>query len=133
MLRRLATMLPVLALLLVMAAPTVLAEEPTKVEEGWGNQACDGYKIDPVEDGHVAFPDGAWFHIDVYWDNGWVFDWSSNLEVDSVVVKGGTGYLTYFYDDAGSGEGLHAPTNPKNKHGYWYGLSHLCFDGEKKK
>jgi hypothetical protein len=51
--------------------------------------------------------------------------------VTSVIVKGGKNALMYEY--AGSGvahdDGLHSPLNSKN--GKWFGLSHLCFAGDK--
>jgi hypothetical protein len=51
--------------------------------------------------------------------------------VTSIVVKGGKNALLYQY--AGSGvahdDGLHSPLNTKN--GKWFGLSHLCFAGDK--
>src|SRR5690606_2596695 len=58
-------------------------------------------------------------------EDGQVFDWSSNLGVDMVVVKGGPVVNVYTYDAATSGEGLHALYNP-NSEG-WYDLSYIQF------
>lgn len=59
-------------------------------------------------------------------DQGRAFNWSSNIGVDVVVVKGGPGANVYRYDPiATSGSGLHSPLNLDN--GNWYGLSHISF------
>jgi LPXTG-motif cell wall-anchored protein len=64
-------------------------------------------------------------------DDGWVFDWTSNIGVDAVFVKGGNvGGNLYVYDPEATGDtGLHAPANPSGK---WAGLSHIsfCYDVE---
>lgn len=60
--------------------------------------------------------------------DGTTFDWTSTVPVFQVIAKGGPGANVYNYPGGGfSGEGLHAPTNPKN--GKYYGLSHitLCY------
>lgn len=102
------------------------------VETGAGNPTCDGFKVDPVADG--TYWDGsAWFAIDVQWTSkGPVFDWESNFVVTSVTVKGGPAYNLYMYAGDHSGQDLHAPLNPRNPNGMWYGLSHLCFEASKK-
>lgn len=57
---------------------------------------------------------------------GPAFDWSSNLGVDVVVVKGGPAANVYRYTPAATGDTeLHSPLN-KNS-GEWYGLSHVSF------
>jgi LPXTG-motif cell wall-anchored protein len=86
------------------------------------------FKVEPVEDGE--FSDGTLtVTIDVTdTDDGPVFDWTSNLGVDAVFVKGGPGGLLYVYDppaESTGDTGLHAPVNPQN--GKFYGLSHLSF------
>jgi uncharacterized repeat protein (TIGR01451 family) len=63
--------------------------------------------------------------------DGQVFDWTSNIGIDSIFVKGGPGGNLYVYDpEATSDTGLHAPINPSN--GTFYGLSHIsfCYDLE---
>ena len=69
---------------------------------------------------------------------GPAFDWTSNLGIDAVIVKGGPGTDTYVYEppqEATADTNLHAPVNndpndPDN--GKYYGLSHItfCYDGE---
>ena len=85
-------------------------------------------KVEPVEDG--TFTDGTLtVTIDVRdTDDGQVFDWTSNIGVDAVFVKGGPGGLLYVYDppEESTGDtGLHAPVNPQN--GKFFGLSHVSF------
>jgi LPXTG-motif cell wall-anchored protein len=86
------------------------------------------FKVEPVEDG--TFSDGTLtVTIDVRdTDDGPVFDWTSNIGVDAVLVKGGPGGLLYVYDppaESTGDTGLHAPVNPKN--GKFFGLSHVSF------
>ncbi|HXV72260.1 MAG TPA: hypothetical protein VEB69_12790, partial [Acidimicrobiia bacterium] len=57
---------------------------------------------------------------------GPAFDWSSNLGVDVVVVKGGPAANVYRYTPAATGDTeLHSPLN--NNSDKWYGLSHISF------
>lgn len=65
--------------------------------------------------------------LDIYTTGmGLEFDWSSNLGVDVVVVKGGPKANVYRYDPAATADtGLHSPFNPNS--GKWYGLSHISF------
>src|SRR5215204_5488557 len=85
-------------------------------------------KVDPVEDGTFS-DDTLTVTIDVTeTDDGPVFDWTSNIGVDAVFVKGGPGGLLYVYDppEESTGDtGLHAPINPANDN--FYGLSHVSF------
>jgi LPXTG-motif cell wall-anchored protein len=84
------------------------------------------FKVEPVKDG--TFSDGTLtVTIDVRdTDDGPVFDWTSNIGVDAVFVKGGPGGLLYVYDPEATGDtGLHAPVNPEN--GKFFGLSHVSF------
>jgi LPXTG-motif cell wall-anchored protein len=86
------------------------------------------FKVEPVEDG--TFSDGTLtVTIDVRdTDDGPVFDWTSNIGVDGVFVKGGPGGLLYVYDppaESTGDTGLHAPVNPEN--GKFFGLSHVSF------
>ena len=86
-------------------------------------------KVDPVEDG--TFTDGTLtVTIEVTGftddDEPQVFDWTSNIGVDAVFVKGGPGGLLYVYDPESTGDtGLHAPVNPNNDK--FFGLSHVSF------
>jgi LPXTG-motif cell wall-anchored protein len=86
-------------------------------------------KVEPVVDG--TFTDGTLtVTIEVTGftddDEPQVFDWTSNIGVDAVFVKGGPGGLLYIYDPESTGDtGLHAPVNPNN--GKFFGLSHVSF------
>jgi LPXTG-motif cell wall-anchored protein len=93
-------------------------------------------KVDPVEDG--TFGDGTLeVTIEVTeTDDGdpLVFNWTSNIGVDAVFVKGGDNGLLYVYDppaESTGDTGLHAPVNPNN--GKFFGLSHLsfCYDEDR--
>ena len=86
-------------------------------------------KVEPVVDGQYS--DGfLTVTIDVRdTDSGPVFDWSSNIGVDAVFVKGGPNGNLYQYDPPGPEEtsdtGLHAPVNSANDK--FFGLSHISF------
>ncbi len=87
--------------------------------------AGDSFKIESPRDG--TYVHGS-FVVELTirdTEDGQVFDWSSNLGVDMVVVKGGPVVNVYTYDAATSGQGLHAPYNP-NSEG-WYDLSYIQF------
>jgi hypothetical protein len=65
--------------------------------------------------------------------DGPVFDWTSNIGVDLIFVKGGTLGNSYVYDppdEATADTNLHAPVNPQN--GTYFGISHIsfCYDIE---
>jgi hypothetical protein len=99
-----------------------------------GNPTCSGLisdgiielKVEPVADG--TFSDGTLtVTIDVRdTADGPVFDWTSNIGVDAVFVKGGPNGNLYVYDpEATADTGLHAPVNPANDK--FFGLSHVSF------
>ncbi len=59
------------------------------------------------------------------------FDWTSNIGVDQVIVKGGDNANVYTYNPESTGDtGLHTPFNQNS--GQNYGLSHVswCYDVE---
>lgn len=61
--------------------------------------------------------------------NGITFDWSSDYQVCTVIVKGGPQAHIYRYPEGSCGDtGLSAPINPNS--GQLYGISHVsfCFD-----
>jgi hypothetical protein len=99
-----------------------------------GNASCPAgtteLKVEPVTDG--TFSDGTLtVTIDVR-DTaaGQVFDWTSNIGVDVVIVKGGPNSNVYTYVGESMGDtGLHAPAN---RSGTFAGLSHIsfCYDVE---
>jgi hypothetical protein len=87
-------------------------------------------KVEPPADG--TFSDGTLtVNVDVRnTADGQVFDWTSNIGVDAVIVKGGPNANVYVYDPESTGDtGLHAPVNPS---GGFAGLSHIsfCYDVE---
>jgi uncharacterized repeat protein (TIGR01451 family) len=99
-----------------------------------GNPTCSALiadsielKVEPVVDG--IYTDGILqVTVDVIdTANGPIFDWSSNIFVAGVFVKGGPGGNLYDYGIPGatSDNGLHAPVNPAN--GKFFGLSHISF------
>ena len=129
-------LLPAALLVFGMLGTSSVAAAPTSSEQGSGNPACSGTKIEPVADGVYAIPGGT-IEINVYSTaKGNVFDWntSSGVVVNSITVKGGTGFITYFYAGGAQADnsGLHAPLNLNNKNNQWYGLSHLCISSGKK-
>jgi hypothetical protein len=94
-----------------------------------GNVACPAglteLKVEPVADG--TFTDGTLtVTIDVRdTADGQVFDWTSNIGVDVVIVKGGNASNVYTYVPESMGDtGLHAP---ENRSGNFAGLSHISF------
>jgi LPXTG-motif cell wall-anchored protein len=113
------------------AAPGAPAQTPVPGNPTCADLAPDGttwteLKYEPVVDGQDS--DGTLtVTVDVHpnEDTGPTFDWSSNIGVDAVFVKGGPNGNLYLYDEATSDTGLHSPTNPQN--GKYYGLSHLSF------
>ena len=99
---------------------------PTEVP---GNARCpEGLtelKVEPVADGTFT-DDTLTVTIDVRdTAEGQVFDWTSNIGVDVVIVKGGPNSNVYTYDPESTGDtGLHAPEVPS---GEFAGLSHISF------
>ena len=100
--------------------------DPTEVS---GNVRCpEGLtelKVEPVADGTFT-DDTLTVTIDVRdTAEGQVFDWTSNIGVDVVIVKGGPNSNVYTYDPESTGDtGLHAPEVPS---GEFAGLSHISF------
>lgn len=90
-------------------------------------------KVEPVADG--TYSDGT-LEVTINVDNtddGQVFDWTSNIGIDAVFVKGGNNGNLYTYDPPAEDTGdtmLHASINPSNN--MYYGLSHIsfCYDLE---
>jgi hypothetical protein len=111
--------------------PTSIAGNPNCASLGYAHEL----KVEPVVDG--TYPDNngpLQATIDTR-DTaaGPVFDWTSNLGVDVVIVKGGDNADSYVYDPPKediSDTNLHAPINANN--GKFFGLSHIsfCYDLE---
>jgi LPXTG-motif cell wall-anchored protein len=110
------------------SAPVEVGENTTCADLAPEGATWIELKVESVEDG--TFSDGTLtVTIDVR-DTaaGPVFDWTSNIGVDAVFVKGGPGGLLYVYDppaESTGDTGLHAPVNPSN--GKFFGLSHVSF------
>ena len=117
---------------LMVAMPASAQEGPEEIE---GNPTCgelapEGvewieFKVEPVEDGtYTEGPLTVTITVDDT-EDGPTVDWTSNIGVDGVFVKGGPNGNLYTYDESLGDEGLHAPVNPAN--GDYYGLSHISF------
>jgi len=133
--RRIALLSAAVLLMSALGFGSASAAEAPAPESFSGNYQCPAgsLKIDPVASGTYALPDGGTITITVRdTTKGKVFDFTtSGAEIDSIVVKGGTGYNVYIFAPAvTSAEGLHSPLNLNNNK--WYGLSHLCIEGTKK-
>src|SRR4030095_11061417 len=117
------------ATLLMMAwAIFPTAAEATHVQPTFvtGNPGCGDLgdpdltsltKFEPVSSGTQ---DGVTITVDDA-----LFDWTSQIGIDAVIVKGGDNANVYFYDEATSDTDLHAPINPNNDKPF--GLSHIEF------
>jgi LPXTG-motif cell wall-anchored protein len=105
---------------------SLVEDNPTCADLAPAGTTWTEHKVEPVVDG--TFGDGTLsVTIEVRdTDDGPVFDWTSNIGVDAVFVKGGPGGLLYVYDPESTGDtGLHAPVNPQNDK--FFGLSHVSF------
>jgi LPXTG-motif cell wall-anchored protein len=113
------------------AAPGAPAQTPVPGNPTCADLAPDGttwteLKYEPVVDGQeTEGPLTVTVDVHPNDDTGPTFDWSSNIGVDAVFVKGGPNGNLYLYDEATGDTGLHAPINPANDK--YYGLSHLSF------
>ena len=110
------------------SAPVEVGENATCADLAPEGATWVEFKVEPVADG--TFSDGTLtVTIDVRdTAEGPVFDWTSNIGVDAVFVKGGPGGLLYVYDppaESTGDTGLHAPVNPRNDK--FFGLSHVSF------
>jgi hypothetical protein len=138
---RLSRILPLLPGLALVAALAFSAPaSATSIEPDFvsGNPTCASlgydfsFKIDPPNAGTYSI-DGL--HTVTVTTDGVNFDWSSDLEIDAVISKGGPNANIYGYEppaEATSDTELHSPVNPSN--GTFYDLSHIdfCFDYEVK-
>ncbi|HEX2563163.1 MAG TPA: LPXTG cell wall anchor domain-containing protein [Acidimicrobiales bacterium] len=107
---------------------SLVDDNPTCGDLAPGGVTWTEVKVEPVEDG--TFGDGTLeVTIEITeTDDGdpVVFNWTSNIGVDAVFVKGGPNGLLYVYDPESTGDtGLHAPVNPNNDK--FFGLSHVSF------
>jgi uncharacterized repeat protein (TIGR01451 family) len=106
---------------------------PVFVED---NPSCEdlgydiGFKPSPEDGPNGTYSDGI-LEVTTSNNDGTYFDWSSNIGVDAVIVKGGPNANAYVYDPPEESTGdtdLHSPINPNNDKPY--GLSHIefCYD-----
>jgi hypothetical protein len=118
---------------ILLVALGALAADPVLVE---GNPTCPQgtttFKIDGPDFGNGQKSDGTLtVTISNFDGQNASFDWSSNIGVDQVIVKGGPVANVYTYNPESKGDaGLHTPNNPNNDQNY--GLSHVsfCYDVE---
>jgi len=95
-------------------------------------EGLTGFKIEQGDFGNGEHGDGTLSVTISNFDGSTAtFDWSSNIGVDQVIVKGGDFANIYTYDpEETSDTGLHTPFNENS--GQNYGLSHVtfCYDVE---
>jgi LPXTG-motif cell wall-anchored protein len=119
------------ALLIVGGLPGTAGATHVTPTQAPGNAKCPAgtteLKVEPVASG--TFTDDTLTVTLVV--TGATFNWTSNIGVDVVIVKGGPNSNVYTYDPESTGDtGLHAPINPNT--GEPFGLSHIsfCYDVE---
>jgi uncharacterized repeat protein (TIGR01451 family) len=85
-----------------------------------------GFKLEPVTAGpHTSGPLTVAIAL-VETAGGPTFDFTSNLPIKTVFVKGGNDSNAYNYNPSVTADtGLHSPFNSES--GKWYGLSHIVF------
>ena len=103
--------------------PTVIDGNPTCGSLGFNNES----KVEPVTSGLKDFGD---FEVTLTVHDtaaGPTFDFTSNIAVDAVFVKGGSNGNLYDYSGSPvtTDDGLHSPVNPSND--LYFGLSHISF------
>jgi len=134
-LRHVILFIPLVLAILVFGAFTAVADHVTPAFQA-GNPSCPAglneLKVDPGADGNYSDNDGP-LTVTVTVDEGAKeFDWTSNIGVDIVIVKGGPNANVYTYNPESTGDtNLHSPLNEDGSAG-WYGLSHIsfCYDVE---
>ncbi|RKT45777.1 hypothetical protein [Thiocapsa rosea] len=102
--------------------PTVVDGNPTCTSLGYTN----GYKPqpEPPPSDTYTYP-GSSYTVTIDSD-GFFFDWTSEIDVDAVIVKGGPNANEYKYVPAAMGDtGLSSPINPNT--GQPYAISHIEF------
>ncbi len=107
--------------------PEVIPGNPTCADRGYDF----GWKPqpEPPPSGSYGFPDGM--HTLDLSSDGTYFDWTSDLELDAVIVKGGPNANVYTYVPESSGDtALHSPINPNNDQPYAISHIEVCYDYE---
>jgi hypothetical protein len=86
------------------------------------------FKIEPVSSGtYTSGPITVNLAVNNANPAGPTFDWTSNIGIDKVIVKGGNDANAYVYDPPAESKddtNLHAPVNDNGK---YFGLSHISF------
>ena len=136
--RHAALFIPLVVGIVVFGAFSAMAEHVTPTFQS-GNPSCPAglneLKVDPPADGDFEDDDETPGPLEVTLtidEGAKEFDWTSNIGVDIVIVKGGPNANVYTYSPESTGDtGLHAPLNDDGS-GDWYGLSHIsfCYDVE---
>ena len=136
--RQVALFIPLVLGIVVFGAFSAVADHVSPTFAS-GNPSCPAglneLKVEPVADGDYDDDDDTPgpLEVTVTVDEGaQEFDWTSNIGVDVVIVKGGPNAHIYSYSPESSGDtNLHAPLNAEGS-GEWYGLSHIsfCYDVE---
>src|SRR3990172_8763304 len=114
--------------------PVVVPDNPRCSELPNANPGWVWFKIDEQDINDGSYGDGTLqVSIDVHTSGGeeTSFDWTSNIGVDAVFVKGGPNGNLYRYDppsESTGDDGLTPPINPNT--GKPYGISHIdfCYD-----
>jgi hypothetical protein len=124
---RVAPITTVVALVLMVSAPMALATE--NPEWRAGNPSCADLGLKSLHKFDDSPTDGEHSEdgFTVIVDSPSV-DWTSDVPLDAVIMKGGDNANIYHYDEATSGNDLVTPTNPNNNEPY--DLSHVegCYD-----
>ncbi|HZK25319.1 MAG TPA: SpaA isopeptide-forming pilin-related protein [Oscillospiraceae bacterium] len=86
----------------------------------------NSYKIDAAPQNGTYYDEHGTLIVKITNANGNHFDWTANIPVKAIIVKGGNCANVYRYNpNKESDTGLHAPMNPSS--GKVYGLSHVTF------
>ncbi len=130
--------IPLVLAIVIFGAFSAVADHVDPTLES-GNPDCPAgtneLKVEPVADGNYSDNDEAPGPLTVTVtvdEEAKEIDWTSNIGVDVVIVKGGPNGNVYTYNPESMGDtNLHSPLNVDGS-GDWYGLSHIsfCYDVE---
>jgi hypothetical protein len=109
--------------------PVFVADNPSCTDLGYSF----GFKPqpEPPPTGDYGFPNTN-LTVSISSD-GTYFDWTSDLGVDAVIVKGGPNANLYVYDppqESLGDDGLHSPINPNNDEPFAISHIEFCYDFE---
>jgi hypothetical protein len=135
--RLLVTLIAIIALGFVASAAFTAADDPEPGHSGERrctdfNASWSELEVDPVDDGNGTYSDGTLTVTVDFSQDTQLLDWTSNIGVDAVWMKGSVdaGSLYSYDPEATSGTGLHTPPKPGTDH-FW-SLNHalFCYDVE---